>query len=36
MLWADGLVNDAQVVSEDESLVKHLDALPFDHGYAQS
>lgn len=31
-----GLVNGAHTVLEDEPLVKHLYALPFDHGYEQS
>lgn len=31
-----GFINDVQSVTEDESLLKHLDALPYDHGYAQS
>ncbi|KAE8350014.1 hypothetical protein BDV28DRAFT_49555 [Aspergillus coremiiformis] len=31
-----GFVTGTQTVMEDESLLRHLDALPFDHGYAQS
>lgn len=31
-----GFINGVQSVTEDESLLKHLDALPYDHGYAQS
>lgn len=31
-----GFVTGAQRVQEDEALVPHLQALPYDHGYAQS
>ncbi|KAI9373561.1 hypothetical protein BJX61DRAFT_552158 [Aspergillus egyptiacus] len=31
-----GYVTGATVVNEDESLLAHLKALPYDHGYAQS
>ncbi|ODM16134.1 hypothetical protein SI65_08568 [Aspergillus cristatus] len=31
-----GYINGFQHITEDESLLKHLDALPYDHGYAQS
>jgi amino acid adenylation domain-containing protein/thioester reductase-like protein len=31
-----GFVTGAKTVYEDEPLLPHLDALPFDHGYAQS
>ncbi|PFH60176.1 hypothetical protein XA68_11337 [Ophiocordyceps unilateralis] len=31
-----GLVTGATTVREDEPLLRHLDALPLDHGYAQS
>ncbi|KAB8236938.1 non-ribosomal peptide synthetase [Aspergillus alliaceus] len=31
-----GTITGTQRVMEDESLLRHLDALPFDHGYAQS
>lgn len=31
-----GMITGASRVLEDESLLAHLDALPYDHGYAQS
>lgn len=31
-----GFINGVKDVTEDEPLLKHLDALPYDHGYAQS
>lgn len=31
-----GFVTGATTVDEDESLMPHLEALPYDHGYAQS
>ncbi|OQE23798.1 hypothetical protein PENSTE_c008G02909 [Penicillium steckii] len=31
-----GFVTGAKVIMEDEPLLKHVKALPFDHGYAQS
>lgn len=31
-----GFVTGAQRIQEDESLLPHLEALPYDHGYAQS
>ena len=31
-----GYFTGTRVVNEDESLLPHLDALPYDHGYAQS
>ncbi|KAJ5942047.1 hypothetical protein N7516_002215 [Penicillium verrucosum] len=31
-----GFVTGATTVEEDESLMPHLEALPYDHGYAQS
>lgn len=31
-----GFVTGTQVVTEDEPLLKHVSALPYDHGYAQS
>ncbi|RJE23178.1 NAD dependent epimerase/dehydratase family [Aspergillus sclerotialis] len=31
-----GFVTGAKIVEEDESLLPHIEALPYDHGYAQS
>ncbi|KAF4587292.1 putative NRPS-like enzyme [Ophiocordyceps camponoti-floridani] len=31
-----GLMTGAKLVREDEPLLRHIDALPLDHGYAQS
>ncbi|KAL4969427.1 non-ribosomal peptide synthetase [Aspergillus stella-maris] len=31
-----GFVNGAKIIYEDASLLPHLSALPYDHGYAQS
>lgn len=31
-----GFVTGTQTVAEDECLLKHVEALPYDHGYAQS
>ncbi|KJZ70337.1 hypothetical protein HIM_10266 [Hirsutella minnesotensis 3608] len=31
-----GFITGASTIREDESLLPHLDALPYDHGYAQS
>lgn len=31
-----GYVTGTKVITEDEPLLKHVEALPFDHGYAQS
>ncbi|KAJ5738139.1 hypothetical protein N7493_001294 [Penicillium malachiteum] len=31
-----GYVTGAKIIYEDEPLMKHIDALPYDHGYAQS
>lgn len=31
-----GFVTGTRVITEDESLLKHVEALPYDHGYAQS
>lgn len=31
-----GFVTGAKLITEDEPLLKHVEALPFDHGYAQS
>ncbi|KAF7587662.1 hypothetical protein BBP40_006892 [Aspergillus hancockii] len=31
-----GLITGAQTITEDEPLLPHLDALPYDHGYAHS
>lgn len=31
-----GFVTGTKVIAEDEPLLRHVEALPFDHGYAQS